>query len=98
MPPPNALMGPISRPACGHTFGCRAHHSRGEAICPNGLTISEKKLNAAVFDALRGALLSAGAFHHFVEGFNRELARTVKKPVLTTTAVKSPPQSGPSPT
>jgi hypothetical protein len=27
-------------------FGCGAHASKGSAICPNGLTISEAKANA----------------------------------------------------
>lgn len=35
------------------TFGCSAYHSRGAAICDNALTISERKVTAALLEALR---------------------------------------------
>lgn len=62
------------------TFGCRAHYSRGGAICANGMTISEKKLNDLIFDDLRARLLSPGAIKEFVEAFNVEMAALAKTP------------------
>ena len=39
-------------------FGCAAHRSKGEAICPNALTVSKNKLSLALF----------GVLHDLVEG------------------------------
>jgi hypothetical protein len=55
-------------------FGCSAHQSKGSAICPNGLTVSERKVNAAVLDALRSVLLAPEAQERFLETFKARLA------------------------
>src|SRR5262245_10111979 len=34
-------------------FGCTAHVKRGDSICPNRLTISEKKITDAFLDHMR---------------------------------------------
>ena len=65
------------------TFGCTGHATRGSAICPNGLTISERKLNAWIFNDLQKKLLAPGAVAYFVDAFNRELAKAAKAPAPT---------------
>lgn len=56
------------------SFGCATHNSRGEAICPNGLSVSERKVNHAVICALRDVLTTPGLIRRFVERFNERAA------------------------
>ena len=37
-------------------YGCTAHSSRGGSICPNGTTVSEKKITTKLIEALREVL------------------------------------------
>ena len=37
-------------------FGCTAHYSRGDTICRNALTVSERKAQSAILGALKEAL------------------------------------------
>lgn len=62
------------------TMGCAAHAARGDAICANALTVSEKKLNAAILGALRDVLLEPGLLRRFVDRFNERLAAARAKP------------------
>lgn len=39
-------------------YGCSARHAKGAAVCGNRLTVSEKRINASVLDALRGYFTS----------------------------------------
>jgi hypothetical protein len=54
-------------------FGCSAHHGKGDAICSNGLVISERKLNRAVIDVLRKFLGSNDIQERFVQAFTKRL-------------------------
>jgi hypothetical protein len=54
-------------------FGCSAHHGKGDAICRNGLVVSERKLNTAVISELRKLLASKEIQARFVEGFTNRL-------------------------
>jgi hypothetical protein len=56
------------------SFGCATHNSRGEAVCPNGLTVSERKANQAIVGALRDVLTTPGLIRRFVERFNERVA------------------------
>ncbi len=59
-------------------FGCTAHYSRGAAICPNSLTVSEKKASRTVVDALKDKLERPELVERFVSSFNeraKELQR-----------------------
>jgi len=56
------------------TFGCTAHHTRGQSICSNSLTVSEKKVNEAIFGALRDTLMRPEVMQYFVDSFNKRLA------------------------
>jgi len=61
-------------------MGCAAHASRGNAICSNALTVSERKLNAAILGALRDELLVPGLLRRFVERVNERVASNRAKP------------------
>ncbi len=54
-------------------FGCSAHHGKGDAICRNGLVISERKLNRAVIEELRKFLGSNDIQERFVQAFTKRL-------------------------
>jgi hypothetical protein len=58
--------------ACAN-FGCSAHHGKGDAICGNGLVISERKLNRAVIDEPRKLLASKEIQTRFIPGFTKRL-------------------------
>ena len=61
------------------TFGCTTHNQRGQAICPNSLTISERKATAAIIGALQDALTDPLLAERFQRSFERrfaELSRT----------------------
>ncbi len=62
------------------TMGCAAHASRGDAVCSNGLTVSERKLNEAVVGALRDVLLAPGLLRRFVERFNERVTDARSRP------------------
>lgn len=55
------------------SFGCSAHHGKGDAICGNGLVASERKLNRAVIDELRTLLASKEIQTRFIDGFTKRL-------------------------
>jgi site-specific DNA recombinase len=52
-------------------FGCSANHSKGEHICSNNLTVSERKVNEAVLDAVRKLLESPKFGDRFVEVYEK---------------------------
>lgn len=54
-------------------FGCTAHSSRGGAICPNGTTISEKKITEGLIEALRDTLTSPEVQEVFARAFETRL-------------------------
>jgi site-specific DNA recombinase len=56
----------------GYTaLGCGTHHSRGQAICANGRSVSERKLTQAVVGALRERLLEPDLAARFIAGVKR---------------------------
>jgi site-specific DNA recombinase len=62
------------------TFGCTTHNARGPSICPNSLTISERKATTAILGALQDALtdpLLAERFHRSFERRLGELSRAM---------------------
>ncbi len=62
-------------------MGCSAHSSRGDAICSNGLCVSERKLNAGILGALSKALLEpAGHLRTIVEQFQTWVAASKASP------------------
>jgi site-specific DNA recombinase len=61
-------------------FGCTRHASRGDAICANGLTVSEKRLTEAILETLRVKLIKSGAAKRFQEMFLEQLAAAQKPP------------------
>jgi site-specific DNA recombinase len=60
-------------------FGCVAHYSRGAAICPNNLTVSEKKVTAALVAALKETLSDPEVLGRFVDQAQRRIAAASKK-------------------
>ncbi|MCX5746053.1 MAG: zinc ribbon domain-containing protein [Proteobacteria bacterium] len=64
-------------------FGCTTHRSRGTAICANATTVSEKKVTAALIDALRDTLASPEVQEIFANAFKRRVGERSKaaKPV-----------------
>ena len=58
------------------TFGCLAHHSRGGSICSNDLTISERKITAAVLAAVQDMLTSPATVDRIIDRFQARLAET----------------------
>ncbi len=55
------------------TFGCSARYTKGEAICSNTLTVSERKASDAILGALRDTLIESGLLPRFVERFNQRV-------------------------
>lgn len=56
-------------------FGCSANHSKGAALCPNTLNVSERKVTSAVLGALQDLLTSPDVMARFVDRFNARLAQ-----------------------
>ncbi|MGH7283010.1 MAG: zinc ribbon domain-containing protein [Polyangiaceae bacterium] len=50
-------------------FGCTAHYSRGNSICQNGLSVSERKAQNAIVGALKQALDEPRALARFEAAF-----------------------------
>lgn len=50
-------------------FGCTVNRSRGETICANNRTVSEKKVTRAVIDALTKQLTTSGLVERFRAAF-----------------------------
>lgn len=74
------------------TFGCTTHNARGPSICPNSLTISERKATAAILGALQDALtdpLLAERFKHSFERRLGELTRASRTPTPRTSSAAS---------
>lgn len=61
------------------TFGCQTHHSRGAAICPNDLTISERKITVSVVSAVVRFLRRPKT----VDRIAHEVARLLAEPQTT---------------
>jgi DNA invertase Pin-like site-specific DNA recombinase len=55
-------------------LGCTAHSSRGSAICPNSMTISEKKASRSLVDALREKIDRPELIERFVDTFKERVA------------------------
>ncbi len=55
-------------------LGCTAHSSRGNAICANALSISERKASAALIDALRSKFGRPELVERFVASFEQRVA------------------------
>lgn len=54
-------------------FGCSAHYAKGESICGNSLSISERKLS----DTWKSAASDATLVERFLKTFEAELARLI---------------------
>jgi hypothetical protein len=52
-------------------FGCTAHYSREAAICPNALSVSEKKASRTLVNALREKLARPEVIERFVSKFTQ---------------------------
>ncbi len=52
------------------SYGCSAHYHKGKAICPNNLTISERKAVEGIVGAIRDMLAQPGLVARFIERFN----------------------------
>jgi hypothetical protein len=65
-------------------FGCTAHYSRGAAICPNGLTVSEKKISGTLVEALKEKLDRPDLVARFVAKF-KERTASLRKGVSSAT-------------
>jgi hypothetical protein len=55
-------------------FGCTAHYSRGAAICPNALSISEKKASRTLVGALKSKFDQPELLERFVSSFRDRVA------------------------
>lgn len=55
-------------------FGCTAHYSRGAAICPNALSVSEKRASRTLVDALKEKLDRPELIERFVAKFRERVA------------------------
>jgi site-specific DNA recombinase len=55
-------------------FGCNRHWTRGDAVCPNNLTVSEKLLTGRVVDALSKLLRRPDLAKKFYAYFREQLA------------------------
>jgi hypothetical protein len=53
------------------TFGCTAYHSRGAAICANGLSVSEKKASQTLVNALKEKLDRPELIERFIAKFEQ---------------------------
>lgn len=54
-------------------YGCTSHSSRGGSVCPNGETISERKVSDALVEALREVLDSPEVREIFARAFSRRV-------------------------
>jgi hypothetical protein len=61
-------------------FGCSRHASRGDSICANNLTVSEKRLTERVLGLLKEKLLKTDAAKRFNEMFTSQLSAEQKGP------------------
>ena len=84
---PSLLSGLLRCGACGGSFsvigrrikkgvyhaslGCSANRSRGDAICANNRTVSERKVTQAVVEALRQQLTMPKLLQDFVTAFKK---------------------------
>ena len=59
-------------------FGCTAHYSRGAAICPNGLSVSERRTVRVLLDSLKETLESPEVQARFEASFRRRSAELGK--------------------
>jgi hypothetical protein len=60
------------------TFGCAAHNSRGDAICDNALTISEKRVTAALIGSLRDLFTAPDVVRRMTESIAAKVSRLSK--------------------
>lgn len=61
-------------------FACSANRSRGASVCPNGASISEKKITEALLGALRDLATDSTLVDAYVRGFERRLVKGKAKP------------------
>lgn len=61
------------------TFGCTAHYSRGDAVCANNRTISERKVTTAIVDSLKEILTGPEFLDRFTQTFERRV-RELQRP------------------
>lgn len=52
------------------TYGCGPHHAKGDAICGNSQTVSERIVDTRIVEALRGVVSAPGLLAEVVAGFN----------------------------
>jgi DNA invertase Pin-like site-specific DNA recombinase len=52
-------------------FGCTVNRSRGDSICPNSRTVSEKKVTEAVIETLKTQLTAPALLERFVDAFTK---------------------------
>jgi hypothetical protein len=72
--PVNAARRPFPGGYPYGSYGCSANRSKGDAICPNAATVSEKRANAAVLQGLV-EYVESGRFHAWlVEAIREEEA------------------------
>lgn len=57
------------------SFGCLTHHARGNAICPNTHTVSDRKITQAVIEALKTTLNEPGLIDRLVKQTQANLKR-----------------------
>jgi len=62
------------------SFACTANRSRGSSICPNSASISERKITAALVNALRETLSVPDIADSFVSAFERRVQERQSKP------------------
>lgn len=60
------------------TFGCTTHSQRGASICPNSLTISERKATATILGALQDALTDPLLAERFQRSFERRFGELTR--------------------
>jgi site-specific DNA recombinase len=65
-------------------FGCQAHFYRGKTICANGATISEHKVNDAMFGSLQELLDSPELVARFVDVAQKKIAARIKEAASAT--------------
>lgn len=64
----------VSRPKGYANYGCGPHANKGDAICANGQTISEKKVVEGVVGAIRDLLNTPELVARFIEKFHARVA------------------------
>jgi site-specific DNA recombinase len=61
------------------TFACTIHRTPGATICPNGASISEKRITNGLLDAIRKLLTGRKVREAFAEAFNARITERSSK-------------------